>query len=71
MGEKLQVTREMIKKLLKAHLEKQYAAKELLEEMSYLLEEYFIGKFNMIGEELRVELLNGQKFMISIREERN
>lgn len=45
------------------------AAASLVQEIGVLLDDYFVGAFRTERDGIHYELKNGQKFLISVREE--
>lgn len=41
---------------------------QLLCEIEPLIEDYFIGNFEIVGQTMRIDLLNGQRFVLKIEE---
>lgn len=51
-----------------AATENKFGAQDLTGELLPLIESYFIGSFARDGKEIRLNFLNGQRFLLSIRE---
>ena len=68
MKKKEELTKEEIEMYLRAMTEKNIYANDLLVEIFPLLEEYFIADFELVNDSIVWNMMNGQKFKITIEE---
>ena len=68
MRRKSELTKEELEMYIRAIMENTIYSKDLLAEALPLLEECFIGEFKLTENYIVWEMLNGQKFKITIEE---
>ncbi|MDE6275934.1 MAG: hypothetical protein K2M75_05280 [Clostridia bacterium] len=68
MENEKEFTKEELEMYLRAVLEKTIYSKDLLAEILPLIEEVFIADFELTKEGIILDMLNGQKFKITIEE---
>ena len=68
MKRKKELTKEELEMYLRAIMENPIDANDLLAEVLPLLEDYFIGEFKLTDKHIIMEMLNNQKFKLSIEE---
>ena len=68
MINKKELSKEELEMYLRAILEKPIDSKDLLAEIFPLLDDYFIGEFALTNESIIMNMLNNQKFEITIKE---
>ena len=68
MKRKSELTKEELEMYIRAIMEKTIYSKDLLAETLPLLEECFIGEFTLTDDYIIWELMNNQRFKITIEE---
>ena len=68
MKRKKEFTKEEVETYLRAMMEKNIDANDLLGEILPLLEEYFIADFELSNDSIILNMMNGQKFKMTVEE---